>query len=86
MRQSRPVATTRKFFFIGGAELYRLVLDRVERIYLTQVEADVDGDAHFPPFDRNGWKETSREAFPANELNDYPHQFIVLDRIRDGAH
>jgi dihydrofolate reductase len=70
-----------EIFFIGGAELYRQVLDRAERIYLTEVEADVDGDAHFPPFDRSGWKETSREVFPANELNDYPHQFIVLDRV-----
>ena len=75
-----------EIFFIGGAELYRLVLDRVERIYLTEVEADVDGDAHFPPFDRNDWKETSREVFLANELNEYPHQFMVLDRVRDEAH
>ncbi len=71
-----------EIFFIGGAELYRQVLDRVERIYLAEVEADVEGDTHFPPFSRNGWKETSREAFPANELNEYPHQFIVLDRIK----
>jgi dihydrofolate reductase len=70
-----------EIFFIGGAEVYRQVLDRIERVYLTEVDADVEGDAHFPPFDRSGWKETSREVFPANELNDYPHQFIVLDRV-----
>ena len=75
-----------EIFFIGGAELYRQVLDRVERIYLTEVEADVNGDAHFPPFSREGWIEASREAFPANELNDYPHRFIVLDRVRDQTH
>jgi dihydrofolate reductase len=75
-----------EIFFIGGAQLYRQILDRVERIYLTEVDADVDGDAHFPPFNRHGWKESSREAFSANELNEYPHQFIVLDRVRDGPH
>lgn len=71
-----------EIFFIGGAELYRLVLDRIERIYLTEVDVDAEGDACFPPFDRGGWKETSRESFPANELNEYPHQFIVLDRVQ----
>lgn len=75
-----------EIFFIGGAELYRLVLDRVERLYLTEVEADVDGDAHFPPFSHQDWIEISRESFPANELNEYPHRFIVLDRVRDEAH
>ena len=75
-----------EIFFIGGAELYRQVLDRVERLYLTEVEADVDGDAHFPPFNRRDWIEISREAFPANELNEYSHQFIVLDRLRDESH
>ena len=70
-----------EIFFIGGAEIYRQVLDRVDRIYLTEVDAQVDGDAHFPPLDRQGWQETSQEKFPANELNDYPHRFTILDRI-----
>jgi dihydrofolate reductase len=74
-----------EFFFIGGAEIYRQVIDRVERIYLTEVQADVNGDAHFPCFNRAIWTETSRDAFPANELNEYPHQFIVLDRVCDAA-
>ncbi len=75
-----------EIFFIGGGELYRQVLDRIDRIYLTEVETNVEGDTHFPPFNRNGWIETSREAFPADELNEYPHQFIILDRIRDQTH
>ncbi len=70
-----------EIFFIGGAEIYRQVLDRVDRIYLTEVDADVDGDAHFPAFDRRGWQETLQEKFPANELNDYSHRFVVLDRL-----
>ena len=70
-----------EIFIIGGAEIYRQALDRADRIYLTEVEADIDGDAHFPPFNRSEWIETSRETFPANELNDHPYQFIVLDHI-----
>ena len=70
-----------EIFFIGGAEIYRQVLDRVDRIYLTEVDADVEGDAHFPHLDRVGWQETSQEKFAANELNDYPHRYTVLDRL-----
>ncbi len=70
-----------EIFFIGGAELYRQAFDRIDRIYLTEVDADVDGDTHFPSFNRHGWQESLQEKFPANDLNDYPHRFTVLDRI-----
>ncbi len=72
-----------EIFFIGGAEVYRQILDRVDRIYLTEVEADVDGDAYFPPLDRGDWAEVSQEKFPAAELNDHPHRYTILDRKRD---
>ena len=75
-----------EIFLIGGEQLYRQVLDCVDRIYLTEVDAEVDGDAHFPSFDRTEWMESSQENFPKNELNDYPHRFTILDRILKDTH
>lgn len=52
----------KEIFIMGGAEIYQLALPLAQRLQLTEIEADVDGDAHFPPFDRTNWRETLREA------------------------
>ena len=48
-------------FFVGGAELYAQVLPRVERLYITEIQAEYEGDAWFPTYDASQWKETARE-------------------------
>jgi dihydrofolate reductase len=65
---------------IGGAEIYALALPQADRLYLTQVHAEVQGDAHFPPLDPTQWQEMAREDFSAIEPNPYDYSFIVLDR------
>ena len=65
---------------IGGAEIYALALPQADRLYLTQVHAEVQGDAHFPPLDPSQWQEMAREDFSAIEPNPYDYSFIVLDR------
>jgi dihydrofolate reductase len=65
---------------IGGAEIYALALPKAERLYLTQVHAEVEGDAWFPEFDLSQWQELSREEFKAEGPNPYPYSFIVLER------
>ncbi|MEE4270684.1 MAG: dihydrofolate reductase [Thermoanaerobaculales bacterium] len=71
-------------FVGGGAEIYRLALDAdlVERIYLTRVHAEVEGDTVFPevPWDR--WLLADRIDHPADEKNPYPYTFEVWDRSR----
>jgi dihydrofolate reductase len=49
-------------FLIGGAELYQDGLKLANKLYITEVDLTVDGDAFFPEFDLNLWQETSREA------------------------
>jgi len=66
---------------IGGAEIYRQLLERVERLYLTQVHADVEGDVLFPALDPGHWREVAREDYAAAECNPYDYSFIVLERM-----
>lgn len=65
---------------IGGDQIYQAALPLADRIYLTEVHADVEGDAFFPEFDRSAWQEVAREEFAATEPNPYAYAFVVLDR------
>jgi dihydrofolate reductase len=65
---------------IGGAEVYRVALPRAERIYLTLVHAEPEGDARFDAPDRREWRETAREPMPQGPNDQYSAEFIVLDR------
>jgi dihydrofolate reductase len=67
-------------FVIGGAEAFALALPRAAKIYLTEVEAEVEGDVVLPPFDESRWREVFREGHPAGERDEYPFTFRVLER------
>jgi dihydrofolate reductase len=69
---------------IGGAELYRALLPQASRLYLTEVQADVAGDAFFPDFHRAQWQELSREDFKAGVAGDFGHSFVVYQRPLNG--
>ncbi len=65
---------------IGGASLFELALPRAARIYLTEVEAEVEGDVHLAPFDESRWTEVRRESHPASDVDEHPFTFRVLER------
>ena len=67
---------------MGGAEIYTLALPDADRLYLTEVHADVDGDAYFPEYDKTEWQEISREDFSAEGPNPYNYSFVVYDKKR----
>jgi dihydrofolate reductase len=75
-------ARAEEVMVMGGAEIYRQLLGRADRIYLTEVHTVVTGDTHFPDWRRGDWQETSREDHPADEASVYSWSFIVLDRAR----
>lgn len=65
---------------IGGAEVYRLMLPHADRILLTEIGREYEGDAYFPEFDRDRWKLVSRTPGVRDEKNDVPFAFCVYER------
>lgn len=68
-----------EIFFVGGAELYTQALALADRLYLTEIQADVESDAWFPDFDRSGWIECSRDG-RKDEASGMLYDFVVYDR------
>ncbi len=69
-----------ELMIIGGAEIYRLALPITNRMYVTEIHSSIDGDTHFPKFDRDEWQETAREGPLAAGKSDLTYSFIQLDR------
>ncbi len=73
-------------FILGGGEIFRQTIHRADRMYITQIHAEVEGDTFFPEFDDvNEWHLTDREDFEADEKNEYPFSFLTYDRASDAA-
>jgi dihydrofolate reductase len=67
-------------FVIGGSEIFAQALGQADRIYLTQVHAKLPTDVQFPPLNLEHWVETARDYHPADEKNEYPFHFRILER------
>ena len=66
---------------IGGASLFELALTRARRLYLTDVDAEVEGDVALSPIDESRWREVRAEHHPASEDDEHPFTFRVLERL-----
>ena len=67
-------------FIIGGEELYRQILKICQRIYITEIQRDFEGDVFFPEFDPNEWEETQRDRHISENDTNLEYHFVVLDR------
>lgn len=64
----------------GGASVYKQFLPLAQRLYLTYIHHNFEGDTYFPEFDINDWKEVKRIDNKADEKNKYDYSFVVLER------
>jgi dihydrofolate reductase len=71
-----------EIYIIGGSLIYENMFPRIERIYLTLVHKDYEGDALFPELKKEEWRESSVEEFAADERNPVAYSFSILDRIK----
>jgi dihydrofolate reductase len=80
LEEALAVADSDEVMIIGGADLFAVTLPEASKIYLTELDAEVDANTYFPQFNQDEWREISRESFPADEQNDYPYSFVELIR------
>ncbi len=73
-------AQAAEVFVIGGAEIYALALPLARRLELTEVDAEVPGDAYFPDFDRGDWREVHRESHSLEGTGGLRFDFATYDR------
>lgn len=67
-------------FFIGGAELYAQVIPLADRLYLTEVDIEVAGDAWFPEFDRMQFEEIERQTHIGEKADRLHFDFVIYTR------
>ena len=67
-------------FIIGGGEIYKQALEYCDKIYLTQIHHNFEGDVFFPELKKEQWKELSRTDYPKDEKNDCAFSIIELQK------
>jgi len=65
---------------IGGGQLYAETLPKAQRVYVTEIMGDVDGDTWFPELDPSEWREFSRVSRPQDGPNPWDLNFIIYER------
>jgi dihydrofolate reductase len=69
-----------ELFIIGGSEVYQLALPYATHLYLTEIEAELDGDAHFPDVDYSQWKQVSRNHHLSDDRHKFSFDFVVYSK------
>ena len=70
-----------EYFILGGAQIYAETINLCDRLYITEIHQDYEGDSHFPPIDKKIWQETSREDYPRQGADLPAYSFVVYTRI-----
>jgi len=69
-----------EIFVIGGATLYEVTLAQADRLYITEIEKDFEGDTWFPKMQKGDWQECSRERVINDTSVDFNYSFVVYKR------
>jgi dihydrofolate reductase len=72
-------------FVIGGAALFAEALPLAQRVFLTEIDADFEGDTFFPAFDRAAWREASREHLAPEASRPFGVDFVTLEAGKTGS-
>ncbi|MGB7432311.1 MAG: dihydrofolate reductase [Ahrensia sp.] len=73
----------REVFIIGGGEIYRQALALADVLYVTHIDAEIDGDTAFPAIDEAAFEKTHEEAVPRGERDSHATRFVIYERPED---
>ena len=76
----RAAGDADEVFIIGGGQIYAEAMATADRIYLTEIAAEIEGDITFPALDRSQWRETLMGEHAPDEKNAHPLRFLLLER------
>ena len=76
----RAAGSAPEVSIIGGSAIFEEALPSADTVYLTEVDADVEGDVFFPSFDRSRFREAELERHAADERHAFPFRILRLDR------
>jgi dihydrofolate reductase len=68
-------------FIFGGGEIYKLTLHLVQKIYITKVHANFEGDTFFPELSSDEWKLVDCQKFEPDDKNKFSYSYLEYDRI-----
>ncbi len=72
-------------FVIGGGEIFALALPLADRLHVTWVEAEIDGDTRFPVWNTHDWRLVAEERHSADAKNQYDYTFATYHRQHQPA-
>ena len=72
--------TTPEIMVLGGEQIFRMFLPIANTMYLTLIDAEFPGDAVFPEWSADEWREIAREEHSADTANPHPYTFLTLQR------
>ncbi|MDW8800906.1 dihydrofolate reductase [Clostridium sp. A1-XYC3] len=75
------IEDNREYFVIGGGEIFALLLPFTEKMYITKIDKEFQGDTYFPKYEENKWKILMEEEGIVDEENRYSYRFLILQRI-----
>jgi len=81
IKEAEKINANQELMIIGGSQIYKEFLSKANRIYLTIIEGEFEGDTFFPEYDVTQWKEVSYEEHERDAENPYNYRFVVLERL-----
>ena len=75
------VKDSEEHFVIGGATMYRLLMPMCNKMYITEIDKDFEGDVSFPEVNLSEWKITDKEQGPEDGINTFEYKYVTYERI-----